>query len=191
MFEVSVVYDFNELISQYALFSIITALLNLNGTNIVNEIPKELCEVPTLLFLYDDGIRNCSEHVFTSSRCTNPTRSWFTNSSNYLGLIDDDDESPFFSRNMQIGCDWLELHDTRSCPKYGNYMMDETGNKASAGCCYCEPPWCLDYPGWVDDDGHDCAWYKIHDLPECPNLGEHVASTGEFDGVSARDACCE
>ena len=89
---------------------------------------------------------------------------------------------------MQIGCEWLELHDERSCPTYGYDLMDDLGVRASEGCCYCEPPPCTNFPGWVDMFGDDCSWYEEFDSPQCPNEGDVFDEWGE---TRAKEACCK
>ena len=161
-------------------------MLNLNGTSVNGTVPEELCDITTLTFLNVKENYDCSGHMFVSSGCDNPERSWFTSASKNLFLLEGKEESPFFSSDMQIGCDWLELHDEEFCPSYGDVLVDIQGVSASEGCCYCEKS-CENSPGWVDTYGDDCTWYEIYDEPGCPYYGD---SSSE-EGISASEVCCK
>ena len=101
-------------------------------------------------------------------------------------MLEDQKLSPFFSSKIQIGCDWLELHDEKFCPSYGDILVDTHGVSASDGCCYCQPL-CKNYPGWFDIYGDDCTYYENDDEPGCPNEGEITSD----EGISAFEACCK
>ena len=165
-------------------------MFNLNGTSVNEALPKELCGLSDLTFLYIEEGYNCNDHTFNSFGCHNTERSWFASASRNLILLKDVEKSPFFSSTMQIGCDWLELHDNSSCPSYGNLLVDNHGVKASHGCCYCQSS-CIDYPGWLDSYGYDCTWYEDYEEKGCSYIGDYYApESGFFEGVTPKKACC-
>ncbi len=100
------------------------------------------------------------------------------------------------------GCDWYELYDDLTCPKYGHFTNDDdiTANDA---CCYCgggdhktityntTDAYCTNDVSWtavVENKTISCDWFEDNDDPGCANT--YIQFLMMDDVSDPRESCC-
>ena len=167
--------------------------MTLVSSGINGSVPSELCGVNSDEIEHDPVIRVdcslnctlscCSTACFNSSYVCPESKS----QSAWISF----DEIPRESKAVRsaanfITCEWLEMNDEPSCPKYRFEFMTSDNEYASDACCYCGT--CTDYENWeYRQNGENCMnFYEIFDDRFCPNYGYEESK----DNIPASEACC-